>query len=145
MSITATTIDREEFEGTSGIRYNITLEEIKTEAQIAYWVHIQEITEEFEGLDITEEFNERHEAYGFFSQYIDDHRIHYEVQLLKIPECTRNGFMLAEATCQTVAKFVDFSRAQSYFSRFCSGANDADGYCGNQNYCMARFYRIVEV
>lgn len=145
MSTTATTIDCEEFEGTSGIRYSITLKELKTETRATYLVHVKEITEELEGLDITEEFDKLHEAYGFFSQYIDDHRIHYVVQLLKIPEYTRNGFMLAEATCQTVAKFVDFSRAQSYFSRFCSGANDAEGYCDNQNYCTARFYRIVEV
>ena len=145
MSIEATTIDREEFEGTRGIHYSITLEEIKTETRTTYLVHVQGITEEFEDLDITEKFDKRHEADEFFSQYIEDNRVHYVVQLLKIPEYTRDGFMLAEATCQTIAKFVDFSRAHSYFSRFCSGANDAKGYCDNQNYCAARFYRIVEV
>ena len=145
MGIEATTIDREEFEGTRGIHYNITLKEIKTETRTTYLVRVQGITEEFEDLDIIEKFGERHEACEFFAQYIEDNRVHYVVQLLKIPEYTRNGFMLAEATCLTVAKFVDFSRAHSYFSRFCSGANDAEGYCDNQNYSMARFYRIVEV
>ncbi len=43
-----------------------------------------------------------------------------------------------------MASFPTFDRARVYFDQFCSGLQDNEGICENQNRGHADFYRIVE-
>lgn len=54
-----------------------------------------------------------------------------------IRDSTRLSFTL-------MASFPAFDRARVYFDQFCSGLQDDEGICENQNRGHADFYRIVE-
>lgn len=54
------------------------------------------------------------------------------------------GIDPASARFSVIASFPTFARAREFFSSFCSGLQDDEGPCGNQNHSAATFYRIVE-
>lgn len=55
------------------------------------------------------------------------------------------GIDPATASFGVIASFPTFARAREYFSSFCSGLQDDEGPCANQNFSASTFYRIVEV
>ena len=55
------------------------------------------------------------------------------------------GIDQATASFRVIASFPTFAKAREFFSSFCSGLQDDEGPCANQNHSAATFYRIVEV
>ena len=51
----------------------------------------------------------------------------------------------AKASFMVLASFPDYDKAHHYFENHCSGLQDDECICGNQNHGSATFYRIVEV
>lgn len=145
MSAKVTKLDEQHFDAEGNTSYYIRLDKVETNKETLYMVYVMNETVEFEGSNFTNVYNDYNDALGFFTDYINARKINYEVQLIKFPEYARNEFVLEEATTDVVCRTHTFEKAQSYYTRFCSGANDSDGRCSNQDLCTARFYRIVRV
>lgn len=55
------------------------------------------------------------------------------------------GIDPATAAFTVMASFPDFDNAHYYFEQFCSGLQDDEYVCGNQDLSRALFFRIVQV
>lgn len=80
--------------------------------------------------------------------YTHSHGLNYNengtawvVQKLKLEDDAEGNTRM---TFSLMASFPTFDKARSYFDQFCSGLQDDEGICENQNHGHANFYRIVE-
>lgn len=67
----------------------------------------------------------------------------WAIQEVKFDEFERN--VLENPTLRTITSFDNFGQACKFFCAYCSGANDGEGPCENQNYSEGHFFRIVEL
>lgn len=67
----------------------------------------------------------------------------YEIQQVKFCEWERNQ-LSGEPQLSTIFSGT-FEECREKYDSYCSGLNDDEAPCDNQNYSVARFYRIVEV
>lgn len=52
---------------------------------------------------------------------------------------------LENPTLSDMASFDNYGDAHRFFNSYCSGLNDDEGACSNQNFSYGYFYRIVEM